>query len=173
MPAVPAADPAATTPNKPVEVSSAKRHASTPQVAQNPAPRQDTSQQDPPQPAPATPRQNASQQAAPAVQPASSAPPDHRATEQSARKTVASVAQLAALEHEEFDELSARDNSVNARIAALSQQPGADVAASQQRARNELTLAQKALQIADVQNAQKYMDQADAEITKIEKILGH
>jgi serine/threonine protein kinase len=173
MPAVPAADPAATTPNKPVEVSSAKRHASTPQVAQNPAPRQDTSQQDPPQPAPATPRQNASQQAAPAVQPASSAPPDHRATEQSARKTVASVAQLAALEHEEFDELSARDNSVNARIAALPQQPGADVAASQQRARNELTLAQKALQIADVQNAQKYMDQADAEITKIEKILGH
>ena len=86
---------------------------------------------------------------------------------------MASVAQLAALEHEEFDELSARDDAVNARIAALPQQPDAGVAASQQRARNLLAQAQKALQIADVQNAQKYMEQADAELTKIEKVIGH
>jgi hypothetical protein len=85
---------------------------------------------------------------------------------------VASAAQLAALEHEEFDELEARDNKVNARIAALSQQPGADVAAAQQMARNELVLAQRALQQGDIQNAQKYMEQAEADITKIEKILG-
>ena len=171
MPAVqtlPATDPAAATPNKPVEVSSGKQRATTPQVVQNPTPpQQDTPQQ------PATPQQSVAQQPTPATQPPSNAQPDRRAAEQSARKTVASVAQLAALEHEEFDELSARDNSVNARIAALPQQPGADVAASQQRARNELALAQKALQIADVQNAQKYMEQAEAEITKIEKILGH
>jgi eukaryotic-like serine/threonine-protein kinase len=172
MPAVqpmPAADPA---PNKPTTVASAKPRATAPRIAQNPTPQQQTSQQQTPQPAPATPQQNASQQPAAATQPASNAQADRRAAEQSARKTVASVAQLAALEHEEFDELSARDNSVNARIAALPQQPAADVAASQQRARNELALAQKALQIADVQNAQKYMEQAEAEITKIEKILG-
>ena len=86
---------------------------------------------------------------------------------------MASVAQLAALEHEEFDELEARDNKVNARIAALPQQPGADVAASQQKARNELALAQRALQQGDVQNAQKYMEQADADISKVEKLIGH
>ena len=89
---------------------------------------------------------------------------------------MATVAQLAALEHEEFDELSSRANKVNARIAAqqqAGQQTRADVAASQQRARNYLAQAQSALQIADVQNAQKYMEQADAELTKIEKIIGH
>jgi len=48
-----------------------------------------------------------------------------------------------------------------------------DVAASQLQARNELALAQRALQHGDVQNAQKYMEQADAELSKIEKILGH
>ena len=159
----PAADPA---PGK--ASASAKPRATSPRSPQNPAPQQPV-----PQPAPPTPQQNASQQAAPATQPASNPQADHRAAEQSARKTVASVAQLAALEHEEFDDLQARDNKVNARIAALPQQPGADVAASQQRARNDLALAQKSLQIADVQDAQKYMEQAEAEITKIEKLLGH
>jgi eukaryotic-like serine/threonine-protein kinase len=157
MPAVqtvPAADPA---PSKPTTAASAKPHATTPRAAQNPAP----------QPPPAV-----AQQPAPAVQPPSNAPPDHRAAEQSARKTVASVAQFAALEHEEFDELSKRDNKVNARIAALPQQPGADVAVPQQMARNELVLAQRSLQQGDVQNAQKYMEQADADISKIEKLLG-
>jgi hypothetical protein len=89
---------------------------------------------------------------------------------------VATVAQLAALEHEEFDELTSRANSLNTRIAAqqqAGQQPRADVAASQQRARNYLAQAQSALQVADVQNAQKYMEQAEAELAKIEKIIGH
>jgi hypothetical protein len=118
------------------------------------------------------PQQTVAQQSTAATQPPSNAQPDRRAAEQSARKTVASAAQLAALEHEEFDELEARDNKVNARIAALPQQPGADVAAAQQMARNELVLAQRALQQGDIQNAQKYMEQAEADITKIEKILG-
>jgi eukaryotic-like serine/threonine-protein kinase len=159
---VPTADP---TPSKPTTVASAKPRTTVPRVAQNPSLQQDV-------PQPTAPQPSATQQATPAAQPAPAAQPDHRAAEQSARKTVASVAQLAALEHEEFDELEARDNKVNARIAALPQQPGADVAASQQRARNDLALAQKALQIADVQNAQKYMEQAEGELTKIEKILG-
>lgn len=156
---VPATNP---TPSKPIVVASAKPRASAPPAVQNPSPQQQVVQQPaaPPQPAPATQQPSATQ-------------PDHRAAEQSARKTVASVAQLAALEHEEFDELEARANKVNARIAALPQQPGADVAMSQQMARNELVLAQRALQQGDIQNAQKYMEQAEADITKIEKILGH
>jgi eukaryotic-like serine/threonine-protein kinase len=158
MQTVPAADP---TPSKPVVVASTKPHAAAPPAVQNPSPQPVVQQ-------PATPPQPA-----PAAQQPSATQPDHRTAEQSARKTVASVAQLAAVEREEFDELETRDNKVNARIAALPQQPGVDVAASQQQARNELALAQRALQYGDVQNAQKYMEQADAEITKIEKILGH
>ena len=170
VPTVPAADPA---PSKSVTATSAKPHGTTPRVAQNPAPQQqETPQQQAPQPASATPQQNASQQAASATRSSSNPQADQRTAEQNVRKTVASVAQLAALEHEEFDELEARANKVNARIAALPQQPGADVATSQQRARSDLAQAQKALQIADVQNAQKYMEQAEAEINKIEKILG-
>jgi eukaryotic-like serine/threonine-protein kinase len=156
MQTVPAADPA---PSRPVVVASAKPHAAAPPAVENPSPQQPTSQP--------VVQQPVTQQPTPAAQ------PDHRAAEQSARKTVASVAQLAAVEREEFDELETRDNKVNARIAAQSQQPGVDVAASQQQARNELALAQRALQHGDVQNAQKYMEQADAEISKIEKILGH
>jgi serine/threonine protein kinase len=173
MQTVPATDPA---PSKPTTVASVKPRASAPRVAQNPSPQQGSPQQDAPPPVtPQTnmPQQSVAQQPPPAAQPAPAAQPDHRAAEQSARKTVASIAQLAALEHEEFDELEARDNKVNARIAALPQQPGADLAASQQKARNELTLAQQALQHGDVQNAQKYMEQADADITQIEKLIGH
>jgi eukaryotic-like serine/threonine-protein kinase len=177
-PAAPAMDPAPSpvTPSKPAMVASVKPHATTPRVAQNPSqPQQDTPPQDVPQPAapqPGTQQPSVTEPAATA-QPAPAVQPDQRVVEQSARKTVASVAQLAALEHEEFDELSARDNSVNARIAALPQPPGADVAASQQHARNDLALAQRALKNGDVQNAQKYMEQADAEITKIEKLIGN
>ena len=170
------------TPGKPATVASAKPQPRAPTTRTPTAPRQDTSrpdasqrsasQADPPQPN--APPQTAAQQNTP-QQTASSLQQDSRAAEQSTRKTVATVAQLAALEHEEFDELSSRANKVNARIAAqqqAGQQTRADVAASQQRARNYLQQAQSALQIADVQNAQKYMEQADAELTKIEKTIG-
>ena len=173
-PAVPAADSA---PSKPAIDASAKRRSPPPPVAKNPSPpQQGMPQQAVTQPValqPSTPQPSVAQQPVPAAQPATAAQPDRHAAEQSTRKTVASLAQLAALEHEEFDELEARDNKANARIAALPQQPGADVAASQQNASNELGLAQRALQHGDVQNAQKYMDQADAELNKLEKFLGH
>ena len=177
MPAAQTAPAADTTRSKSAIDAGVKRHTTPSPVAQNPSPPQeDTPQQDVPQPAapqPSTPQQSVAKQPPAAAQQAPPAQPDHRAAEQSARKTVASVAQLAALEHEEFDELEARDNKVNARIAALPQQPGADIAASQQRARNELALAQRALKNGDVQNAQKYMEQADAELNKLEKSLSH
>jgi len=160
---VTAADPP---PSKPVVVASAKLRATAPPAVQNPSPQQQPQQQ-------VVQRPTAPPQPAPAAQQPSATQPDHRAAEQSARKAVASAAQLAALEHEEFDELEARENKVNARIAALPQQPGADVAMSQQMARNELVMAQRALQRGDIQNAQKYMEQADADITKVEKALGH
>jgi eukaryotic-like serine/threonine-protein kinase len=165
---IPVTDP---TPGKPVVVASVKPHAAAAPGVQNPSPQQQPSQQLVQQPI--VPPPSVTQPPTPAAQPAPATQPDHRAAEQSARKTVASVAQLAAVERGEFDELETRDNKVNARIAALPQQPGVDVAASQQQARNELALAQRALQHGDVQNAQKYMEQADAEISKIEKILGH
>jgi serine/threonine-protein kinase len=165
MQTVPVSDAA---PSKPTTVASVKPRTTAPAIVRNPSPpQQDTPQPVVQQPAAPQPQPSVVQEATTA------APPDHRAAEQSTRKTVASLAQLAALEHEEFDELEARDNKVNARVAALPQQPGADVAASQQSARNELALAQRALQHGDVQNAQKYMEQADAEITKVEKLLGH
>ena len=166
---IPAAD---TIRSKPAINAGAKRHSTAPSIAQNPSP----PQQDAPQPVapqPRTPQQSVAQQPPLAAQQVPPSQADHRAAEQSARKTVASVAQLAALEREEFDDLSARDNSVNARIAALPQQPGVDVTASQQNARNELALAQRALKNGDVQNAQKYMEQADTELSKLEKSLGH
>jgi serine/threonine protein kinase len=169
------------TPGKPATVASAKPQPSATRTPS--APRQDTSRQDASQqsavqldpPQPNAPPQNAGHQNTP-QQTASSLKQENRAAEQSTRKTVATVAQLAALEHEEFDELSSRANKVNARIAAqqqAGQRTPADVAASQQRAKNYLQQAQGALQIADVQNAQKYMEQADAELTKIEKTIGH
>jgi eukaryotic-like serine/threonine-protein kinase len=165
MQSVPAVDPP---PSKPAVYASAKPRATVPAAAQNSSqlPPQQVVQQ-PAAPPPSAP------QPPPAVQQPSATQPDHRAAEQSARKTVASIAQLAALEHEEFDELEARANKVNARVAALPQQPGAEVAASQQRARNELALAQSALQRGDVQNAQKLMEQAEADISKVEKLIGN
>ncbi|MGA7920057.1 MAG: protein kinase [Candidatus Acidiferrales bacterium] len=117
------------------------------------------------------------QQAAPepASQPAQQ--PPARAAEQSKRAAVATVAQLAAVEREEFDELSSRANSMDARITSMQQQPGAqpsgDVAASQKRVHSCLMQAGTALQSADVQNAQKYMDQANAELAKLKQLLPH
>jgi eukaryotic-like serine/threonine-protein kinase len=160
---VTAADPP---PGKPAVVASAKPRATAPLAVQNPA-----QQQPPPQQVVQQP--SASPQPVPAPQQPSDAPADRHASEQSARKTVASVAQFAAVEREEFDELQARDNKVNARIAALAQQPGMDIAVPRQMARNELVLAERALQQGDVQTAQKYMDQADDDITKLEKLLRH
>ena len=116
-----------------------------------------------------------SQQAAP-QQPAQQ---DPRAAERAARDTADKVAQLAALEREELDELSSDAKAVNVRVAALQklqeaqgQQPRSDIAASQERMQRDITLAESALRKADVQNAQNYMDQANAELAKLKKFLG-
>jgi eukaryotic-like serine/threonine-protein kinase len=161
----PAPDPGAAvpTPSKPAVVPTAKPRTAAPAATPSPAsPRVDASQQGSP------PQASAPQQPTPAVK-----QPDREA-EQSTRKTVATVAQLAALEHEELDDLTKRANSADKRITAMQaqgKQPSSDIAACQTRARNDLALAQNALQKGDVQNAQKDMDQADNELSRLEKLL--
>jgi eukaryotic-like serine/threonine-protein kinase len=130
-----------------------KPHAASPSPAQS---------SPPPQEAPQQPAQ-----------------PDPGAAEQAARATEDQVAQLAAVEHEELDELSSNASDVSARVAALEklqeaqgQQPPHDIAASQQRMQHDIALADSALRKADVQNAQKYMDLANAELAKLKKFLG-
>jgi eukaryotic-like serine/threonine-protein kinase len=125
-----------------------------------------------------TPRQPAQPLTAPQPQQPSTQQ-DPRAAEQAARDTADKVAQLAALERQELDELSSDAKAVNVRVAALQklqeaqgQQPRSDVAASQQRMQHDIALAESALRKADVQNAQNYMDQANSEIAKLKKFLG-
>ena len=86
---------------------------------------------------------------------------------------------MAALEHEELDELNANAKAMTVRVAALQKlqeaqgkQPPPDVAATQQRMQRDIALADSALRRADVQNAQRYMDQANAEMAKLKKYLG-
>jgi hypothetical protein len=126
----------------------------------------------------ARPQQSVPQQQT-APQPQQPAQQDPRAVEQAARDTADKVAQLAALEREELDELSSDAKAVSVRVAALQklqeaqgQQPRSDIDASQQRMQHDLALAESALRKADVQNAQNYMDQANLEIAKLKKFLG-
>jgi hypothetical protein len=86
---------------------------------------------------------------------------------------------MAALEHEELDELNTNAKAITVRVAALQKlqeaqgkQPPPYVAAAQQRMQRDIALADSALRRADVQNAQRYMDQANAEMAKLKKYLG-
>ncbi|MGA7622422.1 MAG: serine/threonine-protein kinase [Candidatus Acidiferrales bacterium] len=126
------------------------------------------------------PEKTAQQTAVQQQPPQPAAPPTQRASpadEQTKRATVATVAQLAAVEREEWDELTSRATSLDARIASMQQQsgtqPSGDLAASQQRVHGYLAQAEAALHSGDVQNAQRYMDQANAEIAKLQKPLPH
>jgi serine/threonine-protein kinase len=153
------------TPGKLSALAAIKPHAAVQPSVQNPSTPQ------------ATPQQSVPQQTAP--QPQQPVQQDPRAAEKAARDTADKVAQLAALEREELDELSSDAKAVNLRVAALQklqeaqgQQPRSEIAASQERMQRAITLAESALRKADVQNAQNYMDQANAEIAKLKKFLG-
>jgi serine/threonine protein kinase len=78
------------------------------------------------------------------------------------------------------EKLDVRANTVNEGLNALKQQQAssgyglrADMVSAQQRMTLFLNKANSALQKGDTTNAQKYFDQADAEISKLEKFLGH
>jgi eukaryotic-like serine/threonine-protein kinase len=78
------------------------------------------------------------------------------------------------------EKLGVRADTVNEGLNALKQQQAnsgyglrADMVAAQQRMSLLLSKANNALQKGDTANAQKYFDQADTEISKLEKFLGH
>jgi hypothetical protein len=78
------------------------------------------------------------------------------------------------------EKLSVRADTVTEGLNTLKQQQAAsglglraDMVSAQQRMGLFLKKGNDALQHGDTANAQKYFDQADAEISKLEKFLGH
>jgi hypothetical protein len=78
------------------------------------------------------------------------------------------------------EKLGVRADTVNEGLNTLKQQQAAsglglraDMVSAQQRMSLLLNKANNALQHGDTANAQKYFDQADGEISKLEKFLGH
>jgi len=134
-----------------------------------PAPAAETTPAPPPEPAPkksakAPPEPEPPQQPAVAV-PTGPPPPD--------------PAVLAQLEHD-LDQASSRAAAVNSSLGTLQAAQNAsgyglrgDMVAAQQRMQTNLNRAHSALQGQDVIAAQKYIDQADRDISKLEEFLGH
>jgi eukaryotic-like serine/threonine-protein kinase len=81
---------------------------------------------------------------------------------------------------EEADQLNVRAATATQSVETLRKQQvaagynlRADIASSQERMQLYMTKGNNALKAQDLKNAQKYFDMADAELTKIEKFLGH
>jgi serine/threonine protein kinase len=81
---------------------------------------------------------------------------------------------------EDSEKLGIRAGTVNDGLNTLKQAQAAsgvglraDMAAAQQRMNLFLSKGNSAIERGDTSNAQKYFDQADAEISKLEKFLGH
>ena len=81
---------------------------------------------------------------------------------------------------DEADQLSVRAATVSRSVETLRQQQQADgynlradIASALDRMQMYLAKGNAALKSRDMANAQKYFDLADAEISKIEKFLGH
>ncbi|HET6931656.1 MAG TPA: protein kinase [Candidatus Acidoferrum sp.] len=81
---------------------------------------------------------------------------------------------------DEADRLSVRISSASRSLETLRQQQQADgynlradISSAQDRMQMYLTKGDAALKAKDLTKAQKYYDQAEAELTKIEKFLGH
>jgi len=81
---------------------------------------------------------------------------------------------------DEGDKLETRADTVGEGLDRLKEQQAAsglglraDMVSAQQRMNLFLKKGKEALQRHDTANAQKYFDQADAEISKLEKFLGH
>ena len=64
-------------------------------------------------------------------------------------------------------------NQLQTQRQAQGFQLPADIYASQQRLQIYMTQAESSLKKSDVQTAQKFMDLATKEVSKLEKILGH
>jgi serine/threonine-protein kinase len=115
----------------------------------------------------------------------SSAPPDASGDNQTftATKAVEGAPDpkaLVAVEREEVEQLAARTAGIDASLDVIRKQQQAqgnqlppEVTFSRQRLGADLTKAEAALRAADVLSAQKIIDQAQSEITKLDKFLGH
>lgn len=87
--------------------------------------------------------------------------------------------ELAKLE-DEGDQLSARASAASTSVETLRRQQmaagynlRADIAGATERMQLYVSKGNAALQAHDTANARKYFDLADAEISKVEKFLGH
>jgi len=81
---------------------------------------------------------------------------------------------------DEADRLSVRASTASKSVETLRQQQQADgynlradISSAQDRMQMYLAKGDAALKAKDLAKAQKYFDQADAELTKLEKFLGH
>jgi eukaryotic-like serine/threonine-protein kinase len=81
---------------------------------------------------------------------------------------------------DEADKLNVRAETATQSVETLRKQQQAagydlraDIASSEQRMQLYMSKGNSALKAQDLKNAQKYFDMADAEVTKIEKFLGH
>jgi len=81
---------------------------------------------------------------------------------------------------DEADRLNVRASSASGSIETLRQQQQAegynlraDISSAQDRMQMYLAKGDAALKAKDLPKAQKYFDQADAELSKLEKFLGH
>jgi serine/threonine protein kinase len=97
----------------------------------------------------------------------------------SAQPSGASPDEIAKIE-DEAEKLNIRGATASKSLDTLRQQQNAagynlraDIAASQERMQLYLAKGNEALKAQDYKKAQKYFDSADAEISKIEKFLGH
>ena len=81
---------------------------------------------------------------------------------------------------DEADKLNVRAAAASQSVDTLRQQQiaagynlRADIASANERMQLYMSKGNAALQAQDLKNAQKYFEMADAELTKLEKFLGH
>jgi serine/threonine-protein kinase len=111
-------------------------------------------------------------------QPSQPADQQERASGASAQPPSPDPDQLAELDHE-VDLLSSRETAIDASLDTLQRSQNAqglqlrgDIVAAQQRMQTYLTKARTALQAQDIQNAQRYLKLAEAEVEKLDNFLG-
>jgi serine/threonine protein kinase len=90
--------------------------------------------------------------------------------------------EAAAVEENEhrYDDIDSRSAAVSQSLDNIQRQQAAagyglrgDIVSAQQHMKTDLGKAQAAMQKQDTKNAKKYLDMAEAELTTIEKFLGH
>jgi eukaryotic-like serine/threonine-protein kinase len=103
-------------------------------------------------------------------------PPQEAAPAQPPQPSPEEISKLA----DEADQLGVRASTASASVGTLRDQQKAsgynlrgDIASAEQRMQMNLAKGNAALQAHDLPTAQKYFDMADADLTKLEKFLGH